>query len=855
MTTIQITQGLYTVKPTPIDICSDCVEDYVKSNGDLYEMLYWKDKKVRAFIDIDGCMEKTTTEEEFNITNEMILNILSDFDEWESPVSITTSSKYNAQMWDNNKKTTYVKHKLSYGVVFLEKYGSNRAIKQWTQGVIAPKLKEALAIAIPFYIKGVDKDIPDEGLLDYDNSVYDKNRRMRCVFTSKPNENRPRIIYSNHSVLDTMITYVPENCQALPEPEPEPVLANPIITPSPEETVVEDILHRVVMGLAKSRCDDRKDWLSVGMILYNEGYDVTTWELFSKQSPKYRWGECQRLWRGFHKGTLTQRSLWKMLKEDNPVLFKELWEQNKAKEKAYLQLLEGGHRGMAEHFVNCKSDDYLYHEKSGWWYLASNKMWVNTNNKTPSTLLTIVSRTLFQECDEIGNIYRKKVLEEESDEKSDSWNKTMLKKTLDARKSLLQTGFVKSIIEFCQSLYAEQTILLLEKYQVDCLHKLMDCNPMLFAFTDAVYDFTKVAGEVMGKRPIQPTDFITTSCGYAYPTLNQQVKQQVEDCLKTIWSIQTAVDDDGEVRTCGDDNETYEYAMKMLATTLCGVRWAEAFYILTGSGRNGKGLLFELVHRVMGNYYYTAPIQVLTTKLTDSTSANPEAFNMKGKHLVCCSEPEASEKLQEGTVKYYTGGDEITGRALWGNPIKFKPHFGLFLQCNNVPLFNGITRAGVLRNVLIPFPFEFVNNPKTVREKKGNADIKNRLCKSDEWRDAMWFVLLERFESIREKALDAIPKSKLVEERTEEYIAENNAVGAWWEQKYERDAKSWVQTKKAYRAYLSDTGNQITDKKFAEALRFNMFEPKQITTGENKGTMGVKGWKEKVEEEKENVPQ
>jgi hypothetical protein len=128
-----------------------------------------------------------------------------------------------------------------------------------------------------------------------------------------------------------------------------------------------------------------------------------------------------------------------------------------------------------------------------------------------------------------------------------------------------------------------------------------------------------------------------------------------------------------------------------------------------------------------------------------------------------------------------------------------------------------------------------------------DPDIKNRLCKSDEWRDAMWFILLDRFECIRDKALDAIPKSTMVQERTKEYITENNAVGEWWEQKYVKDAKSWVQTKSAYLAYVGETGTTITDRKFAEALRFNLYDAKQITSGVAKGKMGVRGWKEKEE--------
>lgn len=843
MTTIQITQGLYTIKPTPINICSDCVGDYVTSNGDLYEMLYWNDKKVRAFIDIDGCMETTATEEEFNTTNEMVLNILSGFDEWESPVSITTSSKYNAKLWDNNKKQFYTKHKLSYGVVFLEKYGSNQAIKQWTQSVIAPKLKESLSLAIPFYIKGVDKNIPDEGLLDYDNSVYDKNRRMRCVFTSKPNETRPRTIYSQHSVLDTMITYVPENCQALPEPTPRNEIimpTEPIASIEPIETT-DDTLRKVVMSLSNTRCDDRKDWLSIGIILYNEEESCDIWEEFSKQSSKYRWGECQRLWRGFRKGNLTQRSLWRMLKEDNPEVFKALCSKRTDFQDAFAVI---AHVPFAQHFVNCKTDDYLFDVSSGWWFIQSNKTWCNSGTKFPPTLCVTISRTLYTDLEEYRASIRATILNKEVDLDANSWEHALMSKALKGSQSVLQNGFIKSVAEVCQGLYAEQTVLRLEIAGKSSVKEMMDANPMLFAFKDSVYDFSLSDGKAIGKRPIEPTDYITITCGYNYPEGDSTVRREIEEVLKGIWAKQGAY---------GDDGETYEYVMKILSSTLCGTRWMEAFYILTGSGRNGKGLLFELLQAVMGDYYYQLPVQVLTTKIDNPRAPNPDIANLVGKRLACSSEPEANEKLHEGTIKYMTGGDKLTGRALYGAPIQYKPQFGLFLQCNNVPNFNGITRGGVMRNRVIPFPFEFKSNPVTDREKKGNALIKDVQCKSAEWRDEMFLLLLEHFESVRGKSVDAVKMPKMVEERTNEYVSENNLIGCWWVENYIQADGEYVLSKEAFNEFKMETQSTMSDKQFKAGLEFNLVEVKRITKGQYRDKAGVANWRRKTEDEKQVV--
>lgn len=836
MDNLQFAHGLNATNKNVITLSASNAIAYVEAHNDLNEIVFADGKHCRAFVDIDGCLPLETSVEDFDMTNRMVLMALQSID-FGTPFSITTSSKHGNKDWRDGS----IKNKLSYGLVFMERCGSKKAVKTWTQSVIAPIIKEAVSHIVPFFIKEVDKEIPDTNYLDYDACVYRENGKMRCVHSTKPNENRPRILYSTHSLLDAMITYVPSTCVALPEVADEPANAT-----TPSLPADESVIRSLVLSLSAYRYNDRKQWITVGQALFNEGMSCEVWDEFSRLSPKWCYGECQRVWRGFHSGTLTQRTLWKMLKEDNPAKFKELWESYTSKEKGYMKLLHVAHRFHAEHFINCRPDDYLYDTATGWWAVQSNNTWSHSGSKPPPSLISTVSRVLFQEVDAVREIYRKKLYEEENSEEQKGFLENILKRALKAQENLLQTGFVKSVIEFCQSLYAEQTVLLLEKYTVENVHMVMDANPMLFAFQNAVYDFTMEDGKAIGKRDIRPTDYIRTTCGYPYPTAVPKIQKEVEESLRTIWSKQVETED-GETIIYGDDGDTYEYTMRMLATTLCGVRWCEAFYIMTGSGRNGKGLLFELLQNVLGNYYYEAPVEVLTTKPTDSTSANPHIFNMMGKRMYMTTEPEANEKLQEGAIKKLTGGDKVSGRMNYQDPTIFKPQCFLGIQCNNVPLVNGMTRAGMLRNNVIPFPFEFCSEPTSARQKKSNPDIKNRLCKSPEWRDAMFFLLLERFESIRGKGNDDIVKPALVMERTSQYMTENNAVGLWWNEHYVRSEKDYVLSKDAFTSFRCDTSSQMTDKKFKEALEFNLIEIKKLTCGLDKSKMGIKGWK-RVEE-------
>ena len=828
MTTIQVTHGL-TQSPKVINL-SHTEMGYLENNNDLYEVTFVDDKPCRAFVDLDGKMSLETDEMGFELMNDRLLTTLSEID-FGTPVSICTSSKYNNKNW--NPEHGEYSHKLSFSLVFPKKYGSKQAVQNWTRDVIAPMLKKELNDILPFFIKGVDQNCPDYDYLDYDNSVYRKGGKMRALYSTKPNEERPKVIHGECSPLDTLITYVPANCERLPEPVQH--VTNEVIVPVEFVAQFDDTLHDVVMSLNKERADDRKDWLTVGMALHHEGASVETWVEFSKQSAKYKWGECERLWRGFKKGNLTQRSLWKMLKEDKPDVFKSMCSKRNDLEEAF----GAGptHFRYGQHFVNCMPDAYLY-DASGWWYVQANKTWANSA-KIPPTLATVISRTLFSELDQWASDVRVKLFQCE-DEGLKTFYESMMKKSLKGRDSCLQSSFIKGVIDFCQGFYAENTAVVLDIVGKKDVRELMDSNPMLFAFKDSVYDFTLIEGKAVGKRPIDATDYITITCGYNFPTKNSAVRQQMEATLKSIWSKQ------GEH---GDNGETYEYAMKILSSTLCGTRWMEAFYILTGSGRNGKGLLFELLQAVMGDYYYQLPVQVLTTKIDNPRAPNPDIANLVGKRIACSSEPEANEKLYEGTVKYMTGGDKLTGRALYGAPVQYKPQFGLFMQCNTIPNFNGITRGGVMRNRVIPFPFEFKEEPASDREKKSNPLIKDVLCKSTEWRDEMFHILLDHFESIRGKGIDGVKMSKLVEERTNEYVSENNLIGCWWMENYVRAEGVYVLSKDAYTEFKAETGSLISDKQFKAGLEFNLLEVKKIKRGAMKDKMGVANWRRKTQEE------
>ena len=78
-------------------------------------------------------------------------------------------------------------------------------------------------------------------------------------------------------------------------------------------------LQEVLNALSAHRADDYQTWLEVGMAIHSAGGTWGMWDAWSKKSPKYKAGECEKKWATFANYTgapISIGSLIKMAKED-----------------------------------------------------------------------------------------------------------------------------------------------------------------------------------------------------------------------------------------------------------------------------------------------------------------------------------------------------------------------------------------------------------------------------------------------------------------------------------------------------------------------------------------------------------
>lgn len=76
----------------------------------------------------------------------------------------------------------------------------------------------------------------------------------------------------------------------------------------------DEVIHRCLDALGNDYVDDYQRWIEVGMILRDAGLPVSVWDVWSRHSPKYVDGECEKKWSGFGRNGGRKRTVATLVK-------------------------------------------------------------------------------------------------------------------------------------------------------------------------------------------------------------------------------------------------------------------------------------------------------------------------------------------------------------------------------------------------------------------------------------------------------------------------------------------------------------------------------------------------------------
>ena len=151
------------------------------------------------------------------------------------------------------------------------------------------------------------------------------------------------------------------------------------------------------------------------------------------------------------------------------------------------------------------------------------------------------------------------------------------------------------------------------------------------------------------------------------------------------------------------DDDLIEFLMKACGYSLTGITSEQCFFILYGTGANGKSTLLNVLHMVLGDYAMHSRTETFLSKRSEGIGN--DLARLRGARFVDAVEADGGAYLAEERIKQVTGGDPVTARFLYHEDFEFKPAFKLWVAVNHKPVIRGTEEAIWRRIRLIPFTF------------------------------------------------------------------------------------------------------------------------------------------------------
>jgi len=508
----------------------------------------------------------------------------------------------------------------------------------------------------------------------------------------------------------------------------------------PQEITSEkaEIINRakyLVSLLSEERNEDYESWMRVGWALHNiDNSLLNTWIEFSKKSPKFKEGECEKRWYSMRNDGLTIKSLMCWAEEDNYQKYHEYMKQefNDVLVKSY----DGSTYNVAKAVYSKYQNRFVYNCKVNSWYEFKNHRWYKIHDGY--TLKLELSEGFANEYLAAVNKINNKASKLSGDEKDDMLKKS--EKIYKIAKNLMCITFKDKIMK--------ESVILFTDPDFD---EKLDENYDLIGFSNGVYDLEK--GEF---RDGKPDDYISKSTNTDYYPFNES-NPYVPKMFKFFKEILPI-------------DSVRHHMMLALSSCVSGHNKDEKLRIATGSGGNGKSLLFSLVQQALGEYYLSCPITIITRKRNSSNAASPELLRIKGARCGCFQETDDGEKLNVGIMKEITGNDSFMVRGLFADPIEIKPQIKFFLACNQLPELPSVDGGVVRRLENILFGSKFTDNPTKPNEFLIDNTLKQKI---KEWAPTFGSYLVHLYVTEYKKIQYLVAPDE-VKLSTQSYIADND---------------------------------------------------------------------------------
>jgi P4 family phage/plasmid primase-like protien len=393
--------------------------------------------------------------------------------------------------------------------------------------------------------------------------------------------------------------------------------------------------------------------------------------------------------------------------------------------------------------------------KHNQWYEFKNHRWI------PDDSGCSLDRTIPKE---LRALYEKKLIDlsisiaalKEDDEAKKKILQNRLSKVKEIYTKLGNTNGSKNIMTESKKLFYEKKMI----EEIDTKEYLLCCSNGVWDFKEKVF------------REGNPEDYISKSTNIEYIELGAEhanIVAQINDFMSKLFPIE----------------ELREYMWNHLASILIGKAVVQTFNCYLGGGRNGKSVLVSLMAKVLGEYKGEITSAAITQKRTKVGGTSSEIAILKGVRYAVMTELEKGERINEGILKEYTGGDTVQARNLYqSTPERFTPQFKLVLMTNHLPEITAQDHGTWRRIRVVPFMSLFTENPVQNDPYKPyqfalDAKIDEKF---DTWKTVFLSMLIQRVL----KTGGNVPDCETVTKASDEYKHKQDVISQFIDEKIER---------------------------------------------------------------------
>ena len=290
----------------------------------------------------------------------------------------------------------------------------------------------------------------------------------------------------------------------------------------------------------------------------------------------------------------------------------------------------------------------------------------------------------------------------------------------------------------------------------------------------------------------------------------------------------------------GGDEGLQDYLQRCVGYSASGDTSEQAWFLLHGSGANGKSTFLNTISLILNDYSSSTPPE--TFLLRNNDMINNDVARLKGARFVTALEPEEGRRLNEGLIKLVTGGDPLTARYLYGEYFQYVPTFKIWISSNHRPEVKSTSYATWRRIRAIPFEYQ-------IPESQRVRDLHIKLFKEEAQGIFNWIIggfNLWQFQGLGapEAVQNATNEYKNDMDMVSTFIS-NCCVVASQDKISEIDLENiarfelsnrqvpFVQSKGLFDAYINETGDKASQKAFTRKMHEKGYPSKHFKNGTN----------------------